>query len=91
MDSINRHILDFDFEKLCSVSNVKLNVYAPCASARCIYTLSTLFSKAFMQHPTRTARCCIMTHPVTLRALSYALHARTPNTTKLHYLTLRGW
>jgi hypothetical protein len=26
MDSINRHILDFDFEKLCSVSNVKLNV-----------------------------------------------------------------
>ncbi|KAJ1480789.1 hypothetical protein T484DRAFT_1809438 [Baffinella frigidus] len=28
LDSISRHILDFDFEKVCSVSNSHLNVYA---------------------------------------------------------------
>lgn len=28
LDSINRHILDFDFEKVCCVSNSHLNVYA---------------------------------------------------------------
>ncbi|EKX53782.1 hypothetical protein GUITHDRAFT_100752 [Guillardia theta CCMP2712] len=27
LDSINRHILDFDFEKVCSISNSHLNVY----------------------------------------------------------------
>jgi U4/U6.U5 tri-snRNP-associated protein 2 len=28
VDSINRHMLDFDFEKVCSVTNSHLNVYA---------------------------------------------------------------
>lgn len=28
MDTIDRHALDFDFEKVCSVSNVPNNVYA---------------------------------------------------------------
>jgi len=28
LDTINRHILDFDFEKLCSVSLTRINVYA---------------------------------------------------------------
>lgn len=28
LDTINRHVLDFDFEKLCSVSLSKINVYA---------------------------------------------------------------
>mmetsp|Transcript_34667 Transcript_34667/g.55952 ORF Transcript_34667/g.55952 Transcript_34667/m.55952 type:complete len:593 (+) Transcript_34667:79-1857(+) len=28
LDSINRHVLDFDFEKVCSISNSHLNVYA---------------------------------------------------------------
>ena len=27
LDSINRHVLDFDFEKVCSISNSHLNVY----------------------------------------------------------------
>ncbi|RVE53249.1 hypothetical protein evm_002082 [Chilo suppressalis] len=28
LDTINRHVLDFDFEKLCSVSLTRINVYA---------------------------------------------------------------
>jgi U4/U6.U5 tri-snRNP-associated protein 2 len=28
LDTINRHLLDFDFEKLCSVSLTRINVYA---------------------------------------------------------------
>lgn len=28
LDTINRHMLDFDFEKLCSVSLSRINVYA---------------------------------------------------------------
>jgi hypothetical protein len=28
LDTINRHVLDFDFEKLCSVSLSRINVYA---------------------------------------------------------------
>lgn len=28
LDTINRNVLDFDFEKLCSVSLSKINVYA---------------------------------------------------------------
>lgn len=28
LDTINRHMLDFDFEKLCSVSLSPMNVYA---------------------------------------------------------------
>lgn len=28
LDTINRHALDFDFEKLCSVNMSNLNVYA---------------------------------------------------------------
>lgn len=28
LDTVNRHMLDFDFEKLCSVSLSNLNVYA---------------------------------------------------------------
>lgn len=28
LDTINRGVLDFDFEKLCSVSLTKINVYA---------------------------------------------------------------
>ncbi|XP_015786303.1 U4/U6.U5 tri-snRNP-associated protein 2 [Tetranychus urticae] len=28
LDTINRHLLDFDFEKLCSISLSKINVYA---------------------------------------------------------------
>lgn len=28
LDTINRHMLDFDFEKVCSVSLTHLNVYA---------------------------------------------------------------
>ena len=28
LDTINRNLLDFDFEKLCSVSLSKINVYA---------------------------------------------------------------
>ena len=28
LDTINRHMLDFDFEKVCSVSLSHLNVYA---------------------------------------------------------------
>jgi hypothetical protein len=28
LDTINRHVLDFDFEKVCSVTNAHLNVYA---------------------------------------------------------------
>lgn len=28
MDTINRHLLDFDFEKLCSISLTRINVYA---------------------------------------------------------------
>ncbi|KAG5673426.1 hypothetical protein PVAND_003474 [Polypedilum vanderplanki] len=28
LDTINRHVLDFDFEKLCSISLTRINVYA---------------------------------------------------------------
>ena len=28
LDTINRHLLDFDFQKLCSVSLSKINAYA---------------------------------------------------------------
>lgn len=28
LDTINRHVLDFDFEKLCSISLSRINVYA---------------------------------------------------------------
>ena len=68
LDTINRHVLDFDFEKRCSVSLSHINVYACLVCGKyfqviifmfflaiCISNICQLRAAARTPTPTRTA------------------------------------
>jgi U4/U6.U5 tri-snRNP-associated protein 2 len=44
LDTVNRHMLDFDFEKLCSVSLSNLNVYACLVCGKYFQGISSFLS-----------------------------------------------
>ena len=57
LDTINRHMLDFDFEKLCSVSLSPMNVYACLVCGK--YYQGALHTKNMVYGPTNDIQAVV--------------------------------